>query len=132
MTPQARAFLVAADCSLSDAKTILAAGVPRQAARLAYYAQFHAAQALIFERSSQIAKTHKGVDREFHRHAKAEAIFAPGFAAQLSKAYNYKEHADYGTDFSEPITPDLASRAIAVADGFVSTVRHAIGLHPEP
>jgi uncharacterized protein (UPF0332 family) len=72
MKPQTQAFLAAADEALSDGNTILKVNVPRQAARLAYYAQFHAAQALIFERTDKVAKTHKGVDREFHKIAKDE------------------------------------------------------------
>jgi uncharacterized protein (UPF0332 family) len=132
MKPQTQAFLAAADEALSDANTILKVNIPRQAARLAYYAQFHAAQALIFERFEKIAKTHKGVDREFHKLAKSEPTFAVGFAAQLSKAYNYKEHADYSTDFSQPITPALASTAVGTAERFVAAIRLAIAKPPTP
>jgi uncharacterized protein (UPF0332 family) len=126
MKPQTQAFLMAAEVALLDAEVILNAKVPRQAARLAYYAQFHAAQALIFERAEKIAKTHKGVDREFHKIAKWEVTFAPGFAALLTKAYNYKDHADYNRDLSEPITPAVASDAIVTATQFVACVRQAL------
>ena len=60
MTPETSDFLVAAERALSNARNILAIDIPDQAARLAYYAQFHAAQALIFERTAKISKTHKG------------------------------------------------------------------------
>ncbi len=126
MMPQTQSFLAAADEALSDANVILKVNVPRQAARLAYYAQFHAAQALIFERTQKIAKTHKGVDREFHKIAKGEPTFAAGFAAQLTKAYNYKEHTDYITDGSQPLSPALAAAAVATAERFVAGVRLAI------
>ena len=128
MKPQTHAFLTAADEALSDAKTILNAKIPRQAARLAYYAQFHAARALIFERCGRITKTHRGVDREFHKVAASEPSFAPGFAALPSKAYNYKEHADYSTDFTNPIPPALAAAAVAIAERSVATVRTAFDL----
>jgi uncharacterized protein (UPF0332 family) len=132
MKPQTQAFLAAADEALSDANTILKVKIPRQAARLAYYAQFHTAQALIFERLERIAKTHKGVDREFHKIAKSEPTFATGFAALLTKAYNYKEHADYSTDFSQSISPALAGTAVATAERFVAAIRVAITQPPAP
>ena len=42
MTPETSDFLVAAERALSNARNILAIDIPDQAARLAYYAQFHA------------------------------------------------------------------------------------------
>ena len=41
------AFLAAANEALGNSQRVLAIDIPRQAGRLAYYAQFHAAQALI-------------------------------------------------------------------------------------
>jgi len=65
--PETAAYLASAAEALKDAKAILAIHIPRQAAHLAYYAQFHAAQALIFERTDRIAKTHRGVKNRFHK-----------------------------------------------------------------
>ena len=42
---------------------------------------------------------------------------------QLTKAYNYKEHADYSTDFPQSITQTLAAAAITTAERFVAGVR---------
>ena len=67
MTPESSHYLCAADEALSDARANLSINIPRQAARLAYQAQFHAAQAMIFERTTKNAKTHKGVARQFHK-----------------------------------------------------------------
>ena len=53
MKPQTSAYLDS-DEAIRDAKQILAINIPRQSARLAYYAQFHAAQALIFERTDKV------------------------------------------------------------------------------
>ena len=58
--------LANADRDIGEAHTIMAAGIARQAARLSYLAQFHAAQALIFERTGKTSKTHKGVRTQFH------------------------------------------------------------------
>jgi len=123
MKPQAASFLAAADRAISNARANLAINIPDQAARLAYYAQFHAAQALIFERTGKIGRSHKGVNKEFHRLAKAEATFPPGLAPQLSKAYRYKEIADYDTGAATPITPARAHDAIATAENFVAAIR---------
>lgn len=38
---------------------------PDEAGRAAYLAGFHAAQALIFEKTDKVVKTHKGVQSEF-------------------------------------------------------------------
>jgi uncharacterized protein (UPF0332 family) len=46
---------------LIRARTILAAGIGEDAGRNAYLAAFHAAQALIAERTGKDAKPHKGV-----------------------------------------------------------------------
>ena len=130
MTPEAASYMTAADRALSDARVVFTANLPHQAARLAYYAQFHAAQALIFERTGKIAKTHKGVGRQFHLLAKAERSFPPGLAAELSSAYKYKEFADYDTDQATPITVVQATDAIATAERFVAAVRQAIASPP--
>ena len=126
MKPQTGSFLASADLALADAHTILAAKVPRQAARLAYYAQFHAAQALIFERTGKIAKTHKGVNQQFHGVARTEPTCPSDLPAQLTKAYIYKENADYDGNTSAPVTAAVASDAIATAERFVAAVRQAI------
>ena len=60
MKPETAAYPTSAAEALRDGKAILAIRIPRQAARLAYYAQFHAAQALIFERTDRIPKPIEG------------------------------------------------------------------------
>jgi uncharacterized protein (UPF0332 family) len=118
--------LAVADRAIGNAESILSINIPDQAARLAYYAQFHAAQALIFERTGKVLKTHKGVHREFHRLAKDEPAVLLGLPSQLSRAYIFKELADYETGVMPPITQARAQDAIAIACGFVATVRQAL------
>lgn len=65
MTPEARAYLQKARQSLDEASKIAAIGLATAAARSAYYAAFHAAEALIVARTGKIAKTHSGVRTEF-------------------------------------------------------------------
>jgi uncharacterized protein (UPF0332 family) len=52
---------------LTRARAIFAAAIPEDAARDAYLAAFHAAQALIAERTGKSAKTHRGVHIAFAR-----------------------------------------------------------------
>jgi hypothetical protein len=52
---------------LSDARQIAEIKHAKVAARSACYAAFHAAEALIFERTGKAVKTHRGVRIEFAR-----------------------------------------------------------------
>lgn len=60
-------FLEKARSDLNDGHKIASIGLAHVAARCAYYAAFHAAEALIMERTGKIAKTHSGVRAEFAR-----------------------------------------------------------------
>lgn len=60
MTPEAARFLAKARECLADA-VLYQLLVPRIAGREAYLAAFHAAEALFYERTGNIAKTHRGV-----------------------------------------------------------------------
>jgi uncharacterized protein (UPF0332 family) len=72
LTPQASAYLDKARNDLEDAAKIAAIGLARAAARSAYYAAFHAAEAFIAERSGKVARTHSGVRAKFAEMAKSE------------------------------------------------------------
>ena len=121
MTPQSAAYLQSADGNLTDARRILAIDIPKQAARLAYYAQFYAAQALIFERTGKIAKTHKGVDRLFHKLARDVDGLGAELAATLSVGYHFKEIADYETG---------TATALSAADARAPSLPQSISLQP--
>jgi uncharacterized protein (UPF0332 family) len=126
MKPETLDFLAAADLALSKAHRILSIDISDEAARHAYYAQFHAAQALIFERVAKISKTHKGVNGEFHKLAKIEVGLPLNLGAQLSKAYRYKEVADYGIGIASPISTMHARDAVSVAECFVASIRRVL------
>ena len=67
MTPQAGRFLDKARELINQAKTMAGVGLNEAAGRTAYLAGYHAAQALIFERTGKLFKTHGGVQTEFLR-----------------------------------------------------------------
>ena len=73
MRPEAAEHIEKAHQCLARARTILAAEVPDVAGREAYLAAFHAAQALIAERTGRNARSHKGVHVQFARLTRDEA-----------------------------------------------------------
>jgi hypothetical protein len=73
LTPETGYFLEKARRLLHDGEVMLEATLYDSAGRTAYLAGFHAAQALIVERTGRSAKTHRGVQAQLHRLAKDEA-----------------------------------------------------------
>jgi uncharacterized protein (UPF0332 family) len=65
-------YLAKAGATLADAERIAGLPLPHVAAREAYYAAYHAAEAYIFERTGKAATTHRGVRSEFGRLAHAD------------------------------------------------------------
>jgi uncharacterized protein (UPF0332 family) len=126
MTPEAFRFLQNADDQLERGQTMLAAGLNYDAGRAAYLAAFHAAQAIIFERSAKVVKTHKGVNIEFLRLNKDDPAFTPGQRGFLSRAYDFKAVADYDTGPIAEVSSQEATDAVEVARAFVATVRRVL------
>jgi uncharacterized protein (UPF0332 family) len=88
------------------------------AGRNAYLSGFHAAQALIFERTGKSPKTHTGVQAEFLRLTKDD----PGLGnlrGFLSRAYNLKALADYETGPGSEISLGRAAQAVGEGKSFV-------------
>jgi uncharacterized protein (UPF0332 family) len=98
MKPEARHYLARARQDLSDARQIIAIALANVAARSAYYAGFHAAEAFIFEKTGRVAKTHRGVRTEFARLTKDDPRVAKTMTEFLAQANRYKEIGDYGVD----------------------------------
>jgi uncharacterized protein (UPF0332 family) len=92
------------------------------AGRNAYLAMFHAAQALIYERTGRSAKTHGGVHAEFNRLVKSEARLDVELRRAFPRIYNLKAVADYETGPDALIPPERAAAALETATNFVSRV----------
>ena len=71
MTPEAARFLDKARQRLADA-VLYQPLVPRVAGREASLAAFHAAEALLRNRTGKVAKTHRGLRAQFARIANDE------------------------------------------------------------
>lgn len=126
MTPEAGDYLNKARQSLQEARAVASIELPVAAGRAAYLAAYHAAQALIFDRTGKIAKTHSGVRSEFARLAKEDPRVDRAFTAFLAQAYTLKEIADYGVGPETGVTLAEAGQAIETAGRFVDCISSLI------
>lgn len=85
---KAREYLAKSSIFLDD--------YPDEAGRAAYLAAFHAAQALISERTGRIARKHAGVRSQFNLLTKDDSRIDPPLRRFLSDGFNLKTVADYG------------------------------------
>jgi uncharacterized protein (UPF0332 family) len=98
---------------------MLAINLNEAAGRTAYLAGFHAAQALISEKTGRSVKSHGGVKTEFHRLVRGDIRIDDELRAFLGFAYNLKAIADYQAGPGSDVSPDLAAEAIEIAKRFV-------------
>ena len=126
MKAETEAYLDKSRQALAHARAILAIGLGDEAGRTAYLAAFHAAQALIFERTGRVAKTHRGVHGQFIKFATEEPAVDAPLRRFLSQGYKLKSVADYevGPDAFVPL--DEAAAALEVATRFVSAVERLL------
>jgi uncharacterized protein (UPF0332 family) len=118
LTPEAAEHLDKASECLKRARIILAAGVAEDAARDAYLGAFHAAQALIGERTGKNAKTHKGVHIAFARLTKDEPRIDTKLRRFLPQSFNMKAVADYELGPDAVLPMEQAAAAIETASRF--------------
>jgi uncharacterized protein (UPF0332 family) len=129
---EAADYLAKAHATLEDARRIAALPLPHIAAREAYLAVFHAAEAYIFEQTGKAAKTHRGVRSEFARLAKAEPRIARDLVSFLGTAYQFKTRRLRHRRGSGTISAADANAAIITTARFLDTITHLLppGLTP--
>ncbi len=128
MKPESRKHFDKAERCLANGRAELAAAASRpelaeDAARNAYLAAFHAAKALIFERTGQARMKHGTVQKLFSQLARSESAIAADVRRFLGNAYDFKRVADYDIEAGAPITLAEASHALNEAERFVVTIR---------
>jgi uncharacterized protein (UPF0332 family) len=96
------------------------------AGRTAYLAGFHAAQALISERTGRSVKTRGGVNSEFHRLVRGDTRIGNDLRGFLGFAYNLKAIADYETGPDAEVSPEMATDAVETAKRFVAKLAELI------
>jgi uncharacterized protein (UPF0332 family) len=121
VTPEAARFIAKARQCLADA-ILFQPLVSRMSGREAYLAAFHAAQALLYERTGKVARTHRGLRAQFARIAKDEPRIDQPLSEFLGRAYELKSLADYGTGTESGITLATAEAAVEVATRFVDCI----------
>lgn len=109
-----------ADIVIGRAERMLATGLFEDAARSAYLACFHVAQALIFERTGRTAKSHHGVQVEFFRLSREAPDTDPQLRKFLSEAYEFKSVADYAIGADAILPAEEAAGAVATARRFMA------------
>lgn len=77
MTQEADRFLQNVEKHLERGDRMLGVQLNDDTVRAAYLAAFHAAQAVIFEGTGKVAKTHRGVQSKFLRLTKDDPRFTP-------------------------------------------------------
>jgi uncharacterized protein (UPF0332 family) len=130
---QTSAYLDKARELLDQAEAIFGIGLNEPAGRTAYLAGFHAAQAMIFETSGRIYKSHGGVQREFSRLLKDDPRVDRELRTFLGRTYNLKAIADYEIGPGSQVSAESARGAIQTARRFLECVQSLIpanGLTP--
>jgi uncharacterized protein (UPF0332 family) len=125
--PETGRYLAKARRLLMEARTAAGVDLTEAAGRASYLAAFHAAQALIFERSGNVSKTHRGVHIQFARLTKDEPGISSELREFLPQSYNLKAVADYevGADATVPLEEAIA--AIETAERFVDRIAELVG-----
>jgi uncharacterized protein (UPF0332 family) len=130
MRTETRDFLAKARECLTAARTILAISIPGVADKEGYLASYHAAHAFVFESTGKAVKTHSGLRTAYARAAHEEPRLDPAFSRLLSRAYKFKEVADYGIGPTIEITMADAREVIENSERFIDAVSDL--LSPDP
>jgi len=127
VTPETKEHLDKARQYLTKARGLLdVLHYNDEAGRAAYLAAFHAAQALISERTGKIANSHGGVNSQFNLLTRDEPRLDPELRRFLPQAYNLKAVADYETGPGSVVPLERVEAAIATATRFVACVASRI------
>jgi len=122
VTPEAARYLEKARHCLDNGRVNLGVNLGNDAGRNAYLAGFHAAQALIYERTGKVAKTHRGVHSQFDKLVTGERIIDEELRRFLGRAYSLKALADYETGPGSEVPLKRAAAAIETAQKFVDCI----------
>jgi uncharacterized protein (UPF0332 family) len=131
LTPEAAQESAAARRHLTDAKAIAGLDIAYVAAREAYIAAFHAAEAFLHDRTGSLAKTHPGLRTEFARLTRAEPRIDPSFSRFLANAYEMKSVADYGVEPAS-VSSEAAKAVIDTAEQMIDAIAKLLGPNDGP
>jgi uncharacterized protein (UPF0332 family) len=101
-----------------------------EAGRAAYLAALHAAQALIFERTGQVASSHGGVNSQFNLLTRGDPRVDAELRRFLPLAYDLKAVADYEAGPGSIVPLERVEAAILTARRFVDLVAELLDGQP--
>ncbi len=122
MKPETSKALEKAKKCLQEARMTLHIDLYEQSARISYLSVFDAAQAYIYEKTGQVAKTHNGVRSEFARLAKNDPSIEKTRTSFLAQAYEFKTIADYGVEPEQMVGNQDAEQAVKAAEQFILNI----------
>lgn len=118
-----RASLKRANEALRGAKILLEQNELYGATSRAYYAMFHAAQAILYSRGIK-AKTHAGIRALFSEHVIKRGILSKEFLEALTDAYNLRQLSDY--EIYAELSLERVKVLINKAERFVSGIEEIL------
>jgi uncharacterized protein (UPF0332 family) len=120
MNERVARHLSKAEEALADARILQAAGRGAGVVSRAYYAMFHAAEALLASLDLEFS-SHQAVIGAFGREFAKTQVLDPKFHRYLRLAFDERQTADY--DEAVELTAHQASRAVAAADELIAVAR---------
>ena len=126
MTPEAALHLAKAQKLIETARQLLRQGFANDAARDAYLAAFHAAQAYIVDHAGRAAKTHSGAHTQFAQLALHDPRIDEEMRSFLPKAFRLKAIADYEFGEDAEIPPHRAEAAVTTSERFVGLIEDTL------
>jgi len=118
-----KAYLRRADKALASAKILLEHDKLEDSASRAYYAIFHAAQAILTTKGLR-AKSHKGVRILFEEHIIKKGIMSEEFHDYFDEAFDLRQLSDY--EAPKTMKKDQVKDIVIKAEKFVNAVRDLI------
>ena len=116
----AKASLERAEKALKSAKLLQENGELEDAASRAYYAMFHAARAILFNKGIS-AKTHRGTISIFGEKIVKQGILNEEYADMLRKAFDLRQKSDY--ELYTELNAETVKEAIKNAEKFIKKAK---------
>jgi len=114
-----------ADEFLADARLCLEHSRLRSAINSAYYAMFHASQAILALKGISPPKTHKGLRELLGREIIITGLLEKDFGRDLSEAFEMRQASAY--DIYANFEEESVSKIVDKAERFVKRIKEIIG-----
>lgn len=117
------ASLLGATKALKSAKLLLEHGALEDAVSRAYYAMFHAAKAILFNKGVK-TKTHKGTISLFGEYIIKKGVLDEEYADMLRKTFDLRQKSDY--EIYKELEEELVKEAVNNAMKFIKKIKEPL------